>query len=231
MRLFDSTVSHSGLFVTFEGGDGCGKSTQVELTARWLRSRGCDPLLTREPGGTPLGVQLRKLVMHGPVDVDSRCEALIYAADRAYHVATRVLPALEAGGIVLQDRYFDSSLAYQGAARDLGVEDVRELNLWATRGLMPDVTVLLDVDPSAAAGRREGARDRLESESREFHVAVRDQYLKLAKEAPQRFLVVDAAGSVEEVSARIRVALTPLVDRFLGGFQGLAMGVDDDGLG
>lgn len=215
MRLLETTVPRSGLFITFEGGDACGKTTQIELTARWLRDQGCDPLLTREPGGTELGVRLRQLVMHGPNDVDSRCEALIYAADRAYHVATRVVPALQSGRVVLQDRYLDSSIAYQGAARDLGVEDVRELNLWATKGLLPNVTILLDIDPEQAAARREGARDRLERESVGFHAAVRAQYLQLAREHPRRIAVVDATGSVEEVSARIREAIAPHLHRYL----------------
>ncbi len=204
-----------GLFITFEGGDACGKTTQLPLTAQWLVDREVELVRTREPGGTQLGQQLRQLVMHGPNDVDPRCEALLYAADRAYHVATVVRPALKAGKVVLQDRYFDSSVAYQGAARSLGTGEITDLNLWATGGLIPDVTVLLDLEPQAALARRSGDFDRLEAEPLAFHERVRGQYLELAKQWPDRFHVVDASGSVEDVQQAIQVVLAPVVEAYL----------------
>lgn len=205
-------VSESGLFITFEGGDSCGKTTQIELTQNWLRDCGWDPVVTREPGGTPLGQHLRNLIMHGPDDVDPRSEALMYSADRAYHVATKIRPALNQGRVVLQDRYLDSSIAYQGAARDLGVDEIRDLNLWATEGLMPHVTIFLDLDPDVAYARRTGEPDRLEREPNEFQHRVRAQYQRLVKEDPNRFRVIDASRSVEEIQADIQSALTPFVD-------------------
>ncbi|MDO5721346.1 MAG: dTMP kinase [Actinomycetaceae bacterium] len=208
-------VDLPGLFITFEGGDSCGKTTQISLVAAWLEQLGVSVVRTREPGGTQLGQQLRQLVMHGPSDVDPRCEALLYAADRAYHVATLVRPALAAGKVVLQDRYFDSSIAYQGAARSLGTEEISQLNLWATGGLVPDVTVLLDLDPQVALSRHAGDFDRLESEPLDFHRRVRQQFLDLAGADPQRFKVVDASAQVPAVEAEIRRRLTPVVQAFL----------------
>lgn len=207
--------SFPGLFITFEGGDACGKTTQLPLVEQWLSERGVPLVRTREPGGTPLGQQLRNLVMHGPDDVDPRCEALLYAADRAYHVATVVRPALLAGKVVLQDRYFDSSVAYQGAARSLGAQEITDLNLWASGGLTPDVTVLLDLDPQVALSRHAGQLDRLEAEPLAFHQRVREQYLELARQSPQRFRVVDASGSVAQVQAAIRQVLSPVVESYL----------------
>lgn len=204
-----------GVFITVEGGDSCGKSTQLDLAAQWLREGGARVLTTREPGGTDLGVELRQLVMHGPDDVDARCEALLYAADRAYHVATRVRPALDAGMIVLQDRYIDSSIAYQGAARDLGVDEVRRLNEWASGGLWPDVTILFDIAPEVAFARMTGERDRLEREPDRFHHRVREQYLALAAANPERIRVVDAAASIEEIQRQVRAILAPYVSPFI----------------
>lgn len=203
--------SYPGLFVSFEGGDGVGKSTQISLLAQWLNGAGEKALVTREPGGTELGRTLRNAVLHGG-DVDPRAEALLYAADRAHHVATLVRPALERGEVVVTDRYLDSSIAYQGNARALGGEQIRRLSLWATRGLMPDVTILLDLDPVEAAARRaEVAPDRLESESLAFHRQVRATFLELAAMEPERFLVLDAGRTPAEIHegvlARVAVAL------------------------
>ena len=150
-----------GLFITFEGGDGTGKSTQIQRVRQWFEERGQQVVVTREPGGTELGTTLRQLVQNGPEDVDPRTEALLYAADRAYHVATLIRPALERGEIVLADRYIDSSLAYQGAARSLGVDEIRSLSMWATESLLPDLTLLIDVPPEVAARRRGGEPDRI----------------------------------------------------------------------
>lgn len=196
-------LKHS-LFLTLEGGDGVGKSTQQHLLAQWFREQGREVIETREPGGTPLGKELRALILHGD-HVDPRAEALMYAADRAHHVASVVRPALDRGAVVIQDRYLDSSVAYQGAARALGVDDVRDLSLWATRGLLPDATVLLDLDPQRA--RLSGRPDRLEREGSAFHEVVRRRYLDMAAQEPERWIVVDAAGTPQEVHGTIRDAL------------------------
>lgn len=201
----------SGLFITLEGGDGAGKSTQVELLQAWLEARGHEVVRTREPGGTTLGVELRKLLLHGD-DVDPRAEALLYAADRAQHIATIVRPALERGAVVVQDRYIDSSLAYQGAGRVLDTEDVRHLSEWATGGLQPRVTAILDIAPEDAAARRHargGTADRLESEEADFHQAVRAGFLEIAAADPDRCLVIDATLPVDEVHAEILARVAP----------------------
>lgn len=196
--------AYPGLFVSFEGGDGVGKSTQISLLADWLVEQGRSAVVTREPGGTELGRTLRDVILHGG-HVDPRAEALLYAADRAHHVATLVRPALERGDVVVTDRYLDSSIAYQGDARALGADQIRALSEWATAGLLPDVTILLDLDPERAAERRSGATpDRLESESLAFHRRVRARFLELAAAEPARFLVLDAGGSPEEIFAAIR---------------------------
>lgn len=204
-----------GLFITLEGGDSCGKTTQIELIHRWLTELGIMPIMTREPGGTPLGNEIRALILHGPDDVDPRCEALLYAADRAYHVATKVRPALARGRVVVQDRYLDSSVAYQGTARALGAEEIRSLSMWATNNLLPDVTVLLDIDPATAQMRRTRDLDRLEREPLEFHQRIREQYLALAEAEPHRFHVIDADRAPSEVHADIRRILLPLLRPFV----------------
>ncbi|MEA5456464.1 dTMP kinase [Sinomonas sp. JGH33] len=204
-----------GLFVAFEGGDGAGKSTQARLLAEALRDAGHGVLLTREPGGTPIGEKLRSLVLdHGHGEVDPRTEALIFAAARAAHVAQSILPALERGEIVLTDRYIGSSIVYQGVGRGLGAEAVRELNAWATGGLWPDLTVLLDVDEAEGRTRRtagDAAEDRLESEPDAFHRDVRTAFLELAAAQPGAYLVLDAGrdaeGLAREILAAVRDAL------------------------
>ena len=203
-----------GVFITFEGGDGSGKSTQIQSVREWFESRGREVIVTREPGGTELGTEIRRLVQNGPEDVDARTEALLYAADRAYHVATVIGPALERGAVVLGDRYIDSSLAYQGAARSLGVDEIASLSAWATRGLYPSLTFLLDLPPEVGARRRTDAPDRMERESMDFHERVRHEYLRLADAEPDRIVVIDAVGTVDEVFSEIRGVL---VERFEGG--------------
>ncbi|QOC24710.1 dTMP kinase [Microbacterium hominis] len=196
-----------GLWVTFEGGDGTGKTTQASLLERWLRDQGRTVLRTREPGGTEVGVLIRDIVLHHRGEVAPRAEALLYAADRAQHVATLVRPALDRGEVVIQDRYLDSSVAYQGAGRVLDADQVRELSLWATEDALPDVTVLLDLDPAAARRRLDAADkpfDRLEAEKAEFHDRVRVAFLSLAAADPQRFLVLDAALPAAELAAAIQ---------------------------
>ncbi len=193
---------NQGIFITFEGGDGCGKTTQVAILAEELKRRGVNVLATREPGGTELGQQLRNHIQHGPEDVDPRTEALLYAADRAYHVATVLRPALGDGAVVLEDRYTDSSVAYQGAARELGAEEIRGLSDWATGNLQPDLTLLFDIDESVGISRVDAmgeGLDRLERAGDSFHARVRAEYLSIAKLFPERILVLDGSKSIGDV--------------------------------
>jgi dTMP kinase len=196
----------TGLFLTFEGGDGSGKSTQSALLAEWLQQQGQTVILTREPGGTELGDEIREMVLHRRGHIVPRAEALLYAADRAHHIATKVRPALERGDIVLQDRYLDSSVAYQGVGRVLDPDEIRKLSLWAAEDLLPDLTILLDLDESIGRDRlKERTKyDRLEDEEQDFHARVRAAYLELASAEPQRFLVLNATDSVESLAASIR---------------------------
>ena len=203
-----------GLFITLEGGDGSGKSTQARLLGEWLQEQGHIVVRTREPGGTEVGVEIREIVLHHRGEVSPRAEALLYAADRAQHIATKVRPALARGEIVLQDRYLDSSVAYQGAGRVLGGPEVRDLSLWAVEGLLPHLTLLLDLDETAARGRLDAADkvfDRLEAEKGEFHARVRAAFLDLAAAEPDRFLVLDAAAPIEEIGERIRARVATLL--------------------
>jgi dTMP kinase len=198
-----------GLFVAFEGGEGVGKSTQIEAAVEWLRELGHDVVSTREPGGTPLGRELRALVLDPGGHVTPRAEALLYAADRAQHVERLIRPALEAGSIVVTDRFLDSTLAYQGAGRGLTVEQTRVVVEWATGGLVPDLTVLLDLDPAKGLFRAaaRSTPDRLESASLEFHRAVRRGFLDLAADEPGRYLVLDADESPEHIAEQVRAGI------------------------
>jgi dTMP kinase len=208
-----------GVFVVFEGGEGAGKSTQAVKLAAWLRVRGVESVVTREPGATEVGARIRGLLLdRGTLPAGSgiapRAEALLYAADRAHHVSTVVRPALGRGAVVISDRYVDSSLAYQGAGRTLPVDEVGWLSNWATGGLRPDLVVLLDVNPRVGLARvstRGAGTDRLESESLEFHDRVRYAFLDLAAEDPQRYLVLDAGADPEEIAARVRHRLATLL--------------------
>lgn len=204
-------MSSPGTFISFEGGDGVGKSTQLRLLAQWLADGGHEVVTTREPGGTPLGVALREAVMHGD-HVAPRAEALIYAADRAHHVATVVRPALERGAVVLTDRYLDSSVAYQGTGRDLGADEVERLSLWAVEGLLPDLTVLLDLDPAVGLSRLTGDPDRLERAGAEFHARTRQAFLDRAAAQPGRWLVVDASQPVDAIGDLVRSRVAQLLD-------------------
>ena len=204
----------TGLFITFEGGDGSGKTTQINLLATWLESQGQTVVLTREPGGTDLGVELRNIVLHRKGFIAPRAEALLYAADRSHHIHSLVRPALERGEVVVQDRYLDSSVAYQGAGRVLDPEEVRELSLWATQRLMPNLTVLLDVPASVAKARQaqtEREYDRLEAEAEDFHTRVRESYLSLAEAEPERFLVVNGELPIEEIHHSIITKVSDLL--------------------
>ena len=199
-----------GLFVTFEGGDGAGKTTQASMLEEWLTAQGRDVVRTREPGGTEVGVRIREIVLHHRGHIAARAEALLYAADRAHHVETVVQPAIARGDVVIQDRYLDSSVAYQGAGRVLDADDVRALSLWATGGLLPDLTVLLDLDPAAARRRLDADDkpfDRLEAEKSDFHARVRAGFLDLARRETERFLVLDATQAPEILAARVRDAV------------------------
>jgi dTMP kinase len=202
---------YPGLFITLEGGDNSGKSTQAPLIRDWIVAEfSADVVLTREPGGTPLGLKLRQLIQHDE-DMNPRAEALLYAADRSHHVASLVRPALEAGRVVLCDRYLDSSVAYQGAGRELEPSEIESLSLWAAGDLMPDATVLLDLDPALGASRHVGELDRIESAGGDFNLRVREGYLRRVEADPGRWLVVPAHGNVVEVTKLIQNALRPLL--------------------
>jgi len=194
-----------GVLLAFEGGEGAGKSTQARLLAIWLREQGYDVVSTHEPGATKVGMRLRALLLDTThAGLSPRAETLMYAADRAEHVASVIKPALERGAIVVTDRYVDSSLAYQGAGRRQPARDVADLNKWATGGLMPELTILLDLPPTAGLGRRARSADRLEAEPAEFHQRVRVGFLALADAEPERYLVLDATRPAAELSREIR---------------------------
>ncbi|MFF6829363.1 dTMP kinase [Streptomyces longwoodensis] len=200
-----SAPATNGFFIALEGGDGAGKSTQAEALAEWIRAKGHEVVLTREPGATPVGKRLRSILLDvSSAGLSHRAEALLYAADRAEHVDTVVRPALERGAVVISDRYVDSSVAYQGAGRDLSPVEIARISRWATNGLVPHLTVLLDVSPETARERFTEAPDRLESEPAEFHARVRSGFLTLAASDPGRYLVVDAGQEPEGVTTVIR---------------------------
>ncbi|MGH8970968.1 MAG: dTMP kinase, partial [Actinomycetes bacterium] len=202
-----------GFFIALEGGEGVGKSTQAQLLADWLRGKGHQVVVTFEPGATELGRRLRTVLLHGE-DGDGvlspRAEALLFAADRAEHVASVIAPALRRGEIVITDRYMDSSLAYQGSGRDLAVPDVLRLSRWATGGLRPDLTVVLDL-PADAGLRRVAEPDRLEAEPLDFHERVRERYLDIARRGGARYLVVDSTQPPDAVAREVATRLTPLL--------------------
>ena len=191
-------LSKGGMLIAFEGGEGSGKSTQAARLAEWLTERGVAVTTTHEPGATDFGVRIRQILLDSPDgSLTPRAEALLFAADRAHHVDTVIRPALDRGDVVITDRYVDSSLAYQGAGRALAVDDIRRLSRWATGGLRPDLTVLLDIDPEFGLERARAAghgHDRVERESLEFHQRVREGFRALADAAPDQYLVVDAGG-------------------------------------
>ncbi|MFE7132839.1 dTMP kinase [Streptomyces sp. NPDC057638] len=201
-----------GFFIALEGGDGAGKSTQAEALADWIRAKGHEVVVTREPGATPVGKRLRSILLDvASAGLSNRAEALLYAADRAEHIGSVVLPALERGAVVISDRYIDSSVAYQGAGRDLSPTEIARISRWATDGLVPHLTVLLDVSPETARERFTEAPDRLESEPAEFHQRVRSGFLTLAAADPARYLVVDAGQEPEAVTTVVRHRLDQLL--------------------
>ncbi|MDR1431305.1 MAG: dTMP kinase [Propionibacteriaceae bacterium] len=201
----------AGAFIVFEGGDGVGKSTQAALLADWLRAQGREVLLTFEPGATPLGAAIRSILLGNQTgDISPRSEALLYAADKASHIADAVRPALERGAVVVCDRYVDSMLAYQGAGRVLDLAEVEAIANWATGALAPELTVLLDLDPEAAmAGIPD--KDRLEAAGADFHLRVRRHFLALAARDPKRYLVLPARQPVAELAAAIQQRVSALL--------------------
>jgi dTMP kinase len=203
------------MFITFEGPEGSGKTTQIRLLVEWLRERGYDVVLTREPGGTDIGNQIRA-VLHDPQNtaMDAGAEILLYSADRAQHVAQRIRPALAAGKIVVSDRYADSTLAYQGYGRRLDMQSLRAITAFATGVLTPDLTLYLDITSEEGLRRKQKGGDewnRLDAESSEFHRRVRAGYLELAAQEPHRWAVIDGDRSVEEVQAEIRARVAEML--------------------
>jgi dTMP kinase len=205
-------MGQPGLLIAFEGVEGAGKSTQLDRLRDELERRGHEVVVTREPGGTPAGERIREVLLDPATGLDPRAEALLFAAARAQLVGQVIRPALERGAVVLCDRYLDSSLAYQGAGRGLGRGPVQEVNRFATGGLLPDLVVLLDLDPAEGLGRRAGGRDRIEVESLGFHRRVREAFRELAAGDPDRFAVVDAAAPPDKVAAAVLAAALGLLE-------------------
>lgn len=205
----ESTTLQRGKFISFEGSEGCGKSTQIRLFVDWLREQGREVVLTREPGGTSVGERIRHLLQHDPeaAGMTSECELLLFAASRAQLVREVVVPALEGGAWVVADRFLDSTTVYQGVARGLGAEPVRRINEFAVGPAVPDLTFLLDLDSSVGHARAVAASggegDRIESQPADFFETVRRGYLELAAAEPRRIAVIDASATVEEVFASI----------------------------
>lgn len=201
-----------GRLIAFEGVEGSGKSTQLELLRQALEGRGREVVVTREPGGTPAGERMRAVLLDPGVELHPRAEALLFAAARSELVDAVIRPALERGAVVLCDRYLDSSLAYQGDARGLGRGPVEEVNRFATGGLLPDLVVLLDLDPASGLRRRSGELDRIEAQDLAFHRRVRQAFRDLAAADPGRFAVVDGAAPVAEVAAGVQAAALALLE-------------------
>jgi dTMP kinase len=212
LRRRPTARTYSGTFIALEGGEGAGKSTQLQLLHEWLTRRGHDVVLTREPGATAVGARIRAVLLDPATGaLAPRAEAMLYAADRAQHVAQVVRPALARGAVVLTDRYVDSSLAYQGAGRELAVDEVARLSHWATDGLRPDLVVVLDVDPAVGLARAGDTPDRIEGESLAFHRRVREGFLELAEKDPESYLVVAADQPPEAVLAAVQARVLALV--------------------
>ena len=209
----------SGTFITFEGIDGSGKSTQLRLLGNFLRANGCDALLTREPGGTQLGLRLRAALLDAMEEVDPLTELLVFAADRAQHVRRMLRPALEAGRIVFSDRYADATVAYQGAGRGFEPELIAQIVQLATEGLKPDLTLLFDVSikestirtTRRSTSKSSSARDRLDIENADFHTRVRDAYLQIALAEPERVKLIDSSGPVERTHERVKEVIIPFL--------------------
>jgi len=200
-----------GLFIVFEGGDGAGKTTQIELLAEFLKSKNKDVIVTREPGGTVMGKSIRDwLLEQTEVEVDPKSEALLFAADRAHHMHTLIRPALAANKIVIGDRHIDSSVAYQGVARNLGIENIKSISLWAVDGILPDLIIVLNIDVEVGQSRL-NRKDRLDRESKEFHEKVNSAYLTLASLNPDKYLVIDAQLPIDDIAKQIQNRVEKLI--------------------
>lgn len=197
-----------GLFVTFEGSDGCGKSTQMNLLAKRLQEQGLEVVITREPGSAGLGVELRKILLNYDGEVSCNCEAFLFLADRAQHIDMIVKPALDRGAIVLCDRHIDSTVAYQGYGRGVELAQIDYLNKLATSGLRPDLTFVFDIDVETSMSRVGKVKDRMESAGVEFHQRVRDGFLALAKAEPERVRVISALDSIENIFVQVEAIFT-----------------------
>jgi dTMP kinase len=214
-RMHDNAAAKKGHFITFEGPEGSGKSTQLRLLSSWLIAHGIEPLITREPGGTRISEQVRA-VLHNPdhTEMTAETEILLYSAARAQHVAQVIRPALESGKIVLCDRFYDSTYAYQGYGRGLSLEALRQITTFATRGLVPDLSLYLDVPPEVGLRRRETGGEemnRLDRETLAFHQRVREGYLALLRVEPDRWRTIDATGAIDEVQAAVRAAVAEVI--------------------
>jgi len=208
----------SGTFITFEGIDGSGKSTQLRILAGFLRAQGVELLLSREPGGTPVGVRLRAALLDVQGEVDPLTELLVFAADRAQHVRKVIRPALAKGAVLISDRYADATRAYQGAGRGFSSQLISEIIELATEGLVPDLTILFDVTVEESTNRTtrrsaKNKRDRLDIEKEDFHSRVREEYLRIATAEPQRVKVIDAAGTIEGTQEQLRAIIVPFLQR------------------
>jgi dTMP kinase len=208
----------SGTFITFEGIDGSGKSTQLRMWAGFLRAQGVELLLSREPGGTPVGVRLRAALLDVQGEVDPLTELLVFAADRAQHVRKVIRPALAKGAVLISDRYADATRAYQGAGRGFSSQLISEIIELATEGLVPDLTILFDVTVEESTNRTtrrsaKNKRDRLDIEKADFHSRVREEYLRIARAEPQRVKVIDAAGTIERTQEQLRAIIVPFLQR------------------
>lgn len=192
-------MSKKGLFITFEGADGSGKTTQLEKVAKFLAEKNIPHITTREPGGTDLGCKFREILLHYDGDISSNCESFIFLADRAQHIDTKIKPAVTEGKIVLCDRHIDSTMAYQGYGRGLNIDRIKLLNDIATSEFKPDLTIIYDVDTEIAALRVGDEKDRMEAAGKEFHKKVKDGYLELAKKDPERIKVINANNDIESV--------------------------------
>lgn len=192
-----------GVFITFEGADGCGKTTQIELLKKYLDEKNIKNIQTREPGATELGVELRKILLHYEKPVSDVAETFLYLADRAQHTEFEIKPMLDDGYIILCDRFIDSTVSYQGYARKQDIDQINKLNEIATKGLKPDLTIVFDIESTIAQKRLQGEKDRLEKEGLEFHKALRFGYLELAKKEPDRIKVINADDTIENIHKKV----------------------------
>ena len=200
------------MFITFEGADGSGKSTQIDFAKQYLTDANYDVITTRDPGGTEFGLHMREILLNYPDKLSSLSEMFIFLADRAQHVEFKIKPMLEQGKIVLCDRYIDSTVAYQGYGRGISIDDIDKMNYIATQGTIPDLTLLFDITVETSMKRVEkgGSKDRLESEVREFHQNLIEGYRSTARRHPERFVIIDANKSIEEVNKQVKAALDNL---------------------